>query len=90
MKGTAIALGLLAVGTMILLTPLTASGDCRWTWDCSGGYPCRQVEVCDNPSDLPPIQPPQILPPTPMPNIQCVDEYVCNSIGTCGWVNVCR
>jgi len=41
-----------------------AAAACRWEWDCSQGYPCQQVQVCDDAVDLPTIRPPQISPHT--------------------------
>ena len=31
---------------------------CRWDWDCTKGYPCQQVQVCDNTLNSPAIRPP--------------------------------
>ncbi len=105
MRCVAAALVLLTAGAMILVSPLTASGDCRWTWDCPGGYPYRQAQASGDSLELPPMQPPEIAPldPIPSPTIepvapepvlpptdaQCVDKWICNSIGSCGWYSVC-
>jgi hypothetical protein len=60
---------------LLLATATTAAAACRWEWDCSGGYPCKQVQVCDNTLNSPAIRPygavelPAIKPPgvSPIP-----------------------
>ncbi len=79
-----------------------ATALCRWKWDCSQGYPCQQVQVCDEVLDLPTIRPPGISPipppsirPIPSPTLpplgtrQCSQEYLCDSWGNCRWETVC-
>ena len=85
------------------IQPPPAFADCRWTWDCSQGYPCRQVQVCDSTIDVPAIRPPEVPPipppalrPIPTPQVppigttQCFDRYLCDSWGRCEWRTVCR
>jgi hypothetical protein len=87
----------------VVTVPETALAACRWTWDCSGGYPCRQVPLCEGPFDIPPVQPPSISPipppsirpiPTPMvPPVgtdSCEPRYLCTAGGRCQWRTVCR
>jgi len=95
--------GLVAVGLLILALSSEAAAGCRWTWDCTQGYPCRQVQVCDDALDLPTIKPPEISPipsptikPIPAPTIppigttQCQPQYLCDSRGNCRWQTVCQ
>lgn len=87
----------------LLMATAPAWGGCRVEWDCSGGYPCRQVQICDNTFDVPAIRPPGISPipppsiaPIPRPVVppigttQCAPRYLCNSSGQCSWETVCR
>ncbi len=80
-----------------------AAAACRWEWDCSRGYPCQQVQVCDDALDLPTIRPPQMSPipppsirPIPRPtipplgNTNCWQDYLCDSLGNCRWETVCQ
>jgi hypothetical protein len=39
----------------------TAAASCRWEWDCSAGYPCKQVQQCDNALNSPAIKPPSAV-----------------------------
>jgi len=55
-----------------------ATAACRWEWDCSQGYPCRQVQVCDDALDLPAIKPPQISP-IPPPSIRPIPRPLLGS-----------
>jgi hypothetical protein len=88
---------------VILLLPVLAIAACRYEWDCSRGYPCRQVPICESPLDVPPVPPPGISPippptiqpiPTPtMPPVgtqSCQPRYLCDGMGQCGWRTVCR
>lgn len=79
-----------------------ANAACTWKWDCSTGT-CRQVSVCENAIDMPPLKPLE-LPPLVMPGIapipsptlppigtrQCSPRYLCNSYGQCSWQTVCN
>ena len=48
--------------TLALIAAVTAAeAACRWDWDCSKGYPCKQVQVCDSASDSPGIKPPSAV-----------------------------
>lgn len=78
------------------------SAACHYEWDCTDGYPCEQVPICDDALDMPGI-PPLGLSPLPSPTIeplpslvlppigtqQCQSVYLCNG-GRCGWQNVCQ
>jgi hypothetical protein len=88
----------------LCLYPLPASANCTWHWDCSAGAgQCRQIPVCDNAIDLPPIKPlgiPPIPPPTikpitpptlpPIGTSQCGPRYLCDASGGCQWRTVCQ
>jgi hypothetical protein len=89
------ALGLLGLAA-------SASADCVWRWDCTSG-PCRQVPLCQNAIDLPPLKPlelgplaPPSLAPLPTPTLPplgttaCAPRYLCSSDGRCHWETVCR
>lgn len=95
----------IAACTLLLLIPLAtpAWARCRVEWDCSGGSPCRQVQVCDSTIDLPALPQPGISPippptihPIPQPVIpplgttQCRQVYLCDGFGRCSWQTVCR
>lgn len=86
-----------------LVLPLQALAGCHVEWDCSRGYPCRQVQVCDSPIDIPAIPMPSISPipppsitPIPQPVVppigttQCRQAYLCDNFGRCTWQTVCR
>jgi len=98
----ALSAGLLIVCAISALVG-TSEAVCRWTWDCSNGYPCRQVQVCDDALDMPTIRPPEIPPisppsirPIPQPTIpplgtkQCQPQYLCDTFGNCQWQTVCQ
>lgn len=89
--------------SLCVLFPGIVAAACRYEWDCSQGYPCRQVPICDSPLDVPastapgisPIPPPSIRPvPTPtVPPVgtqSCQPTYLCDSIGRCAWRTVCQ
>ncbi len=91
----------LAIG--IVAVAATAHATCTWEWDCSQGYPCRQVPICDNALDLPGVEPPGISPippptirPIPQPTIpplgtqSCQPQYLCDAMGRCSWQTVCE
>lgn len=93
---------LMAVAALALWTA-DALASCRWEWDCSGGYPCRQAQVCDSTIDMPAIKPPGISPtpgpsiaPIPQPTIppigtsSCRPVRLCDGYGICRWETVCR
>ncbi len=97
-----LAVVILAVGAVVALAA-PALVACRWEWDCSRGYPCRHVQVCDDALDLPTIRPPAISPippptirPIPSPTLpplgttQCRQAYLCDAFGRCAWQTVCR
>ena len=42
---------------LVATLPTAAAAACRWEWDCSKGYPCKQVQVCDDANDATPIKP---------------------------------
>jgi hypothetical protein len=101
MRTMLILMGAILLAGLALAQPAEAA--CRWTWDCSSGYPCRQVPLCENPLDLPPlpplgispIPPPSLRPiPTPMlPPLgteSCEPRYLCTESGQCQWRTVCR
>ncbi len=103
MKMRFVLFGFFAAGILVVGFPNRAAAACRWTWDCSQGYPCQQVQVCDNTLDLPALRPPEIPPippptirPIPKPTIppigtsQCQPQYLCDSWGNCRWETVCR
>ena len=50
---------LLALGLTLAATAADAA--CRWDWDCSSGYPCRHVQICDNANASPAITPPSAV-----------------------------
>ncbi len=88
---------------ILLLIPSLVAAACVWEWDCSQGYPCRQVPVCDNSLDLPPLKPlglspipPPALPPItapvlpPIGTTQCRQVYTCNNAGRCGYQTLCQ
>ncbi len=94
--------GLLAL-CLVALFATAADAACRWEFDCSRGYPCRQVQVCDGALDTPTIRPPAIspippptiapIPPPTLPPIgttQCRQAYLCDGFGRCRWETVCR
>jgi hypothetical protein len=67
-----ILLVVVVLGTVLIGS---AAAACRWEWDCSGGYPCRQVPLCDKAEELPGVQPQGISPlppPFPPPSIRPV------------------
>lgn len=83
MKTVTAALLLIA---SILIIVVAADAACRWTWDCSAGYPCRQVQLCDWSLDMPtmpplgnisPIPPPTIRPIPPLPRIPPIGTSSC-------------
>ena len=94
MRKTAITLAALALAT-------PAAAQCVWTWDCTTGQ-CRQVPICQNTIDLPPLHPIE-LPPLAPPSIrplnpptvpppgakQCQQRYICKD-GQCVWRQVCQ
>ena len=45
----------------LVTTATAASAACRWDWDCSKGYPCKQVQMCDGDRDSPGIKPPSAV-----------------------------
>jgi hypothetical protein len=90
------------IAAAALLASVPANAQCVWTWDCTSGQ-CKQVPVCRNvidippvrPMELPPIAPPSvrpILPPAlPLPGTKvCTPRYVCSSSGQCTWQQVCQ
>jgi hypothetical protein len=92
---------LLLVCVLSLATPALA--DCRWTWDCSRGHPCRQIALCESPLDIPSPKSPGISPipspsirPIPTPTIPpvgttaCEPRYLCTDGGRCQWRTVCQ
>lgn len=100
-RATISLLLLVTAATFFYATP--ASADCRWEWDCSRGYPCRQIQVCESTLDLPAIRPPGISPipspgiaPIPMPVVpplgttDCRQVRMCDSYNQCRWETVCR
>jgi len=92
----------LAVLLGVLWFPTSATAKCVWEWDCSTGK-CRQVPICDNSLDLPPIRPLEI-PPIPPPSIKpiqpptlppigtrtCRQANLCDAYGKCRWQTVCE
>lgn len=92
------------LGSVLLLAFADpAAARCHVEWDCSGGYPCRQVQICDNSIDLPSIPPPGISPipppsirPIPQPVVppvgttQCQPTYLCDNFGRCAWRTTCQ
>jgi hypothetical protein len=90
----------------VLFLAVMASGAvaaCRYEWDCSRGYPCRQVPVCTGPLEIPPPQPPGVSPippptiqPIPQPTVppvgtrSCRPTYLCDNLGRCAWRTVCE
>ena len=93
---------LLSMTLLLRACAAPAAAACRWEWDCSNGYPCRQGQLCDNTLDLPAIRPPGISPipppsiaPIPRPIVppigtsQCRPAYVCTG-GFCSWQTVCQ
>lgn len=98
-----VPVGLAPLAATVLLAHGDSFAACRWTWDCSQGSPCRQVQVCDDALDLPAIRPPEVPPiapptvrPIPQPVIPpigtttCTERYLCDSFGRCDWRTVCR
>jgi hypothetical protein len=96
-----LTLALLLLLALGIATTIQAA--CRWTWDCTRGYPCRQVPVCDSAIDLPSVPPAQISPisppsiaPIPAPVVppigttQCRQAYLCDARGRCAWRTVCQ
>ena len=91
----------MALAALTAAAASPAAAQCTWTWDCTSGQ-CRQVPICRNPIDLPPIRPIE-LPPIPAPTIRpilppalpplgtrvCQPRYICNG-GQCTWQQVCR
>src|SRR5690242_2872744 len=88
---------------LLLFVAAVAVAACRYEWDCSQGYPCRQVPICQSPLDIPPVQSPGISPipppsirPIPTPTIppvgtqSCQPTYLCNNMGQCAWRTVCQ
>jgi hypothetical protein len=93
------------VFVLLLVAAMASSAfaDCRWTWDCSRGYPCRQVPLCESPLDMPGFKPLEISPipspsirPIPTPAIPpigtnaCEPRYLCTDGGRCQWRTVCQ
>lgn len=85
-----------------LLLPANATAGCTWKWDCTGGYPCKRVPICESAIDIVPIKPPGIspIPPPSVKPIQppsvppigttsCQTRYICER-GSCDWRKVCR
>jgi hypothetical protein len=91
-----------ALGLVVI--PAVVWGACTWQWDCSKGYPCTQIPVCDNTFDTPPPKAPGVSPmppPTiPLPPISpavpspgasmCRHVYICNGTGQCGYQKICQ
>lgn len=101
MSRTTIRSGLIT-GLLVLGLAGTAHARCRLEWDCTGGYPCRQVQVCDSTIDLPALPSPGIspipaptIPPIPRPVVppvgttSCQPTYICRG-GVCGWQTLCQ
>lgn len=96
-------LRLLSLGALLMVAATPASSACSWEWDCSGGPgTCRQVPICENAMELPPIRTPGIAPVVPpsvrpvqtptLPPIgtrQCGQRYLCHG-GQCNWQTVCE
>ena len=95
-----IALLLAAVAIVLAAPPADAA--CRWVWECTQ-QPCRQIHLCDNPTDTPAIRPtevppvpptsvaPTMTPGTPPPGTQaCRNANLCDRAGKCKWETVCR
>lgn len=87
----------------VLFTASLADAACRWEFDCTRGYPCRQVQICDGALDVPAIRPPAISPipppsiaPIPTPTIppigtqRCRQAHICDNAGRCSWQTVCE
>ena len=89
---------------VLLLIPSWVWGACTWQWDCSNGYPCKQIPVCARPYEPPPPMlpgvsplPPAAIPTPPTVPIQptegaksCSQVYICKSDGTCAYQTVCK
>ena len=75
---------------------------CQWRWDCTRGA-CRQVSLCDQALELPPLRPLELPPLPPIPPIpplptlalpplgtsSCQQRYLCQGMA-CGWHTVCQ
>jgi hypothetical protein len=93
----------LIVGTVVFVAATApAHARCRWTWDCTS-QPCRQVQLCDNATDVPAIRPTEVapVPPTSLAPIttpvnpptgtnECRNANLCDYAGQCRWQTVCR
>ena len=66
---------------VLLVAVAPAEARCQVEWDCSRGYSCRQVQVCDSSIDIPAIPPPSISP-IPPPTIAPIPRPVVPPIGT--------
>lgn len=98
------AQGPLFFAFLLLFIPALVWGACTYQWDCSNGYPCQQIPVCDNVFDTPPpmlpgvsplpppaIPAPPILPPSRPPGANsCRQVYICNGTGQCAYKTVCQ
>lgn len=95
--------GLIAAFGFVSLAAGPAQASCVWKWDCSAGAGnCRQVPICQSPTDIPPPRPASVAP-IPMPSVKpiempsvapvgtqsCQQRYLCEN-GTCGWKKVCQ
>ncbi|QDH17402.1 hypothetical protein [Swingsia samuiensis] len=93
---------LLPILFILGLSLSSAHAECEWKWDCSGGQ-CRQVPLCDNSIDLPPVRPPEVAPIAPpsiepinLPTVppvgtsKCHMANICDGSGDCHWQQVCQ
>jgi hypothetical protein len=70
-------LGVITLATFVVAFPLVAAAQCRVDWDCSSGYPCRQVQICSHTFDIPAIPQPAISPIPPA--FDSADSTGCHS-----------
>ena len=91
---------ILSIGLVLVASQALAL--CSWQYDCTGGYPCKQVPICSSTLGIVPPKPPAIAPipspsirPIPTPTIppigtsSCTLSYTCQGL-FCSWKNICE